>query len=387
MNILIINYEYPPLGGGGGSFARDLAEELAKKHNVDVLTSGFKDLKKEEISGGVRIFRVPVAKRRSLYSATIESLLSFPFTSIPKGISLVKKKKYDVINTHFAVPTGPAGVVISYFSGVPNVLSLHGSDIYNPVRGSSPEKHAVLRWAVRCSLKEASRVIANSQAIKTKAENIYRPGRKIDIVPLGMRILEVLPPDRGALSMKPDGLYLTSIGRMAKVKGYGILIKAVKVLKEKGIDVHLILIGDGPQRKALQELSEKLGLSSSIKFTGWLESDEKFKFLAASDIYVMSSIHEGFGVVLLEAMAAGVPIIATDQGGQTDIIKDSRSGILIPPGKAEKLAEAVLSLAKDPKKRENISTFNKSYVKEYDISRIAERYLDIFNEAINSKVK
>ena len=145
------------------------------------------------------------------------------------------------------------------------------------------------------------------------------------------------------------------------------------------------MIGDGPERKTLEDLVLRFNLSDSVKLLGWLEADEKLRYLASSDIYVMSSLHEGFGVVLLEAMAAGTPVIATNQGGQTDIIKDERNGILVSPGNAQELAEAISGLARDKEKRRDISTFNSSCLEEYNISKVAQRYLDVFHQAINNR--
>ncbi|MFC1570894.1 glycosyltransferase, partial [Candidatus Omnitrophota bacterium] len=327
MNILLINYEFPPLGGGGGSFSRDLAEELAgRNNNVDVLTSGFPGLEKEETVNGVRVFRIPVPARNSLYYATMPSLVSFPFMAIPKGLGLIKKNKYDVINTHFAVPSGPAGSVLSSLSGIPNVLSLHGSDIYNPVSKKSPHRLAPLRWAVRSSLTKAARVVANSNYIRDCAIDIYSPKREIDVIPLGMTAPVFSSVPRSDLSMQEYAFYVVSVGRMAKVKGFDILLKTIKLMKTRGSEIHLLLIGDGPERKNLEDLSELLGITDQVHFKGWVQGEEKFQYLAASDAYVMSSIHEGFGVVLLEAMAAGLPLIATNTGGQTDIIKNEKSG-------------------------------------------------------------
>lgn len=384
MNILLINYEFPPLGGGGGSFSRDLAEELTRtNNNVDVLTSGFSDLDKEETVNGVRIFRIPVPARKSLYYASMPSLLSFPFMAIPKGLELIKKNKYDIINTHFAVPSGPAGSILSSLSGIPNVLSLHGSDIYNPVSKKSPHKLAPLRWAVRSSLKKASSVVAHSSYIEECALKIYSPGRAIDVIPLGMPnpVFSTVP--RSDLSMQEYAFYIVSVGRMAKVKGFDILLKTIKLMKTRRKEIHLVLIGDGPERKNLEELSSLLGITDQVHFTGWIQGEEKFRYMAASDVYVMSSIHEGFGLVLLEAMAAGLPIIATNKGGQTDIIKSERSGILVPPGDTEDLADAIIKLSEDDGIRETMRSFNRTYYKEYDISVSAGKYLSLFKKVCN----
>ena len=387
MNILVINYEYPPLGGGGGIFTRDLVENFAKKHNVDLVTSHFSGLKKTESINNVTIYRVPVLGRRSLYSATMSSLLSFPFASIAKCIQLFRSKKYDIINTHFAVPTGPTGMILSGLSRIPNVLSIHGSDIYNPVRKTSPHRHAVLRWAVRSVLKNAAKVVAQSTDIRYCAEAFYAPGRDITIIPLGLPDRTFNPASRETLLMQNGKFYIISIGRMTEVKGYDFLIRAIGLLRERGADTNLVLIGDGPERVRLENLSAKLGLSDRIKFTGWLSHEKKFQYLSACDIYVMSSLHEGFGVVLLEAMSCGLPIIATNKGGQTDIIKEGRNGILIQPYDAEMLADAISRLAESPDKRRAMSATNKEDVKNYGISAVAKRYLDLFDRVLSERRK
>ncbi len=385
MNILIINYEFPPLGGGGGVFSRDLAVEFAKKHNVDVLTSHFRGLEKKETVDGITIHRVPVLGRTSLYYATMPSLLSFPLSGIIKGLDLLREKKYDIINTHFAVPTGPVGMILSRFSGVPNVLSVHGSDIYNPVKKTSPHKHAMLRWAVRTALRAAAKVVAQSTDTKYHTEKFYGPLENITIIPLGIPAPTFAPIDRGKLSMQKNKVYLISIGRLVKRKGYDHLIGALGLLRKQGLNPELLLVGDGPEHSPLEKLSKELGLSDRVLFLDSVDDEKKFQYLSAADMYVLSSIHEGFGIVLLEAMYCGLPIVATNRGGQTDIIEDGKNGLLVPPADAESLANAVRTLMEDADRRHAISAYNREYVKPYGISAVAERYLKVFTEVLANR--
>ncbi len=125
MKILFCNYEYPPLGGGGGVITASLAEELAKRHNVVVLTSQALGLPSESIESGVRIVRVPVFFRRRRESANFPSMLAY----LPLGVlgvrKLRRKENFDIVNTHFVLPTGPVGQVAARMWGIPNVLSVH----------------------------------------------------------------------------------------------------------------------------------------------------------------------------------------------------------------------------------------------------------------------
>src|ERR1700759_3442897 len=129
MKILFCNYEYPPLGGGGGVVMAALARELARRHSVTVLTSQALGLSAEDDDAGVRVLRVPVFFRREKAVANVPSMLaSLPMAALRAG--RLKRERFDVINTHFAVPTGPLGDWLSRRLGVPNVLSVHGGDLY-----------------------------------------------------------------------------------------------------------------------------------------------------------------------------------------------------------------------------------------------------------------
>ena len=145
MRILVINYEYPPIGGGGGFVTRDILESMAQQgHEVTIITSAYNNLSKQELINGVVVFRVPVFCRTKLETASLPSMLSYVPSSIFKVLCSFKGKKFDIINTHFAIPSGPAGYIIAKILKLPNVLSIHGGDIYDPSKPLSPHKNSLL---------------------------------------------------------------------------------------------------------------------------------------------------------------------------------------------------------------------------------------------------
>jgi L-malate glycosyltransferase len=384
MNILIINYEYPPLGGGGGVFTLSLAEELAKTNKVDLITSHFGTLKRRETVRGVNIYRVPVLGKRSLQSAGLLSLVSFPLSAISAGLKIIKKNNPDIINSHFAVPTGPAGCFLSRVSGKKNVLNILGGDIYDPTKKLSPHRNFFLRWVVRRVLNSSDLVIAESNDIATRAKSIYRPKKDILVCPIGFSKPPCDPVREKVTSRVDDKIHLISVGRMVKRKGFDFLIRALAMLKDIENHVHLTLVGDGPELKSLKQLSKELKVRNNITFTGSLPDEDKFRLLSSSDICVLPSIHEGFGIVLLEAMYYGLAVISTNRGGQTDIIKNGKNGILVPIGDEKSLADAIRELTLDTDKRKKIGSYNKDDIKNYEISTTTRKLVDIFRNLLET---
>src|SRR5690242_18107975 len=131
MRILFCNFEYPPLGGGGGVINALLAQELATRHEVTVLTSRALGLAPEAIEKGVKIVRAPVYLRRQEAVASISSMFSFILSGLGRGKKLLATEEYDIINTHFVLPSGPVGDALSRISRIPNVLTVHGGDLYD----------------------------------------------------------------------------------------------------------------------------------------------------------------------------------------------------------------------------------------------------------------
>jgi glycosyltransferase involved in cell wall biosynthesis len=382
MNILTVNFEYPPLGGGGGIFTRDLAEELAKEHTVDVITSGYKTLNRSENVNGVNIFRVPVMNRTSLPTSTLTSLLSFVPSCRLFGPGMLSGRKYDLVHTHFAVPSGPAGIFFSNRYGVPHILNIHGGDIYDPSKKTSPHRFLILRKTIRHVMEKATSVIAQSTDTRNRALSIYAPSKKISVIPLGIPEPPEKTATREELGLEAGATYMISVGRLIKRKGYGHLIEAFGLIKDEYPGLNLILVGDGPERGALEELAAAKGLSHRTVFAGQVDDKQKFALMSASDVYVLSSLHEGFGIVLLESLFYGLPIASTDEGGQTDIVKEGVNGLLCRPCDPVGLKNILSSILSDSELRDRFRRNNLKDFKKYHIPSIAGEYTRLFREIL-----
>lgn len=379
--ILIINYEFPPLGGGGGVASNDLAVEWAKTCHVDVLTSNFKGLPSYEKVDGINIHRVKVLHRTSRDTATFLSMYSFLVFGFFKGISLIRKNRYDVMNTHFAVPCGPLGFVFSKLFGIPNVLSLHGGDIYDPSKKSSPHKSFFFRKVIRFILDRADRVVAQSGNTRENAIKYYHPLRPIDIVPLAFHAPKPFAKTtREKLGFGKKDFVITAIGRVVRRKAYDVLIKAVAETKDQSI--RLVIVGDGPEKENLQNLADYLGLSKRVTFTGFASDEQKHQYLSNSDLFAMTSLHEGFGIVFMEAMYFNLPIVATNCGGQTDFLIPERNSLLLNVGDVAACAAHISRFKSDKKLYRVCAANSRKDLSKFSADKVAGAYAELFDEII-----
>ncbi len=382
--ILTLNYEYPPLGGGGGYLCRDVMEEfVAQGHEVTVVTSAFSDLPQSETSNGVEILRVPVLARKGQNSASIVSMLSYYPSAVRKAGELLKTGRFDIINTYFAIPTGPVGNRLSKKHGLPNVLSLMGGDVYDPSKTLSPHKTPLLNRTVARVLRDADHVFAGSSEIRRGALEYYGIDREVEVVPFGIKPFDCLDIPRAEAGVPEDRVILLTIGRLVARKNLDDLIDVIAMVKND-YPVRLYIMGGGPQQEHLQQRIDEQGLQQEIVLLGRVSDADKARYVSASDIYVSTSMHEGFGLVFLEGMNCGLPVVSYDVGGQVDFLIEGKTGYIARLGNTREFAEKLSRLLADEKLRREISDFNRQHVRQYYIANACQRYLQVFDELIRN---
>ena len=378
MKILFCNYEYPPLGGGGGVVMAALARELARRHEVTVLTSQALSLPAASLDGEVKVLRAPVFFRRQLAVANLPSMLAYLPSGIVKGLGLLRASRFDIVNTHFVVPSGPLGHVLARVAKIPNVLSVHGGDLFDPSKASSPHRHAWLRTPIRYLLNAADEVVGQSRDTVRHVAEIYHVRRPVELIPLGIERPPATEPSgtREKLGLPSGAFVMVTVGRLVARKSAAQLVQALATCARA--DAHLVVVGDGPDSAALQSAAASAGVAQRVHLLGHVSDAIKYQALAAADIFVSTSQHEGFGLVFLEAMAFGLPVICYDRGGQTDFLKSRETGHVAPLNDLADFTRAIVHLHDDPAVRREIAQNNRQRVEDFFIDRCAERYEAVF---------
>lgn len=372
MKILMVNYEFPPIGGGAGQAHQNLLREYAKMEGleVDVLTSGLgQGLQREEVAENITIYKVGIRKKNLHYWRKSEVLI-WLYKARREYDTLIQNNQYDLVHAFFGFPSG----WLCYRSRkeLPYIISLRGSDVpgYNERLGLD---YFLLAGLFRRIWRGASFIVANSRGLQELARQ-FMPDLHIQVIPNGIDTNIFYPAENFELT-KP--LKILTVGRLIRRKRIDLLIEAVAKLNQSGLEAEFTIAGDGNLMEELQTLAQTLGIPEKIYFLCNVPPEKMPEVYRNHHLFVMASLHEGMSNAMLEAMASGLPIITSSCEGVEELIDEN--GIIIRPTTKEAFAEAIGKLAQDKNARVKMAAAACQKAEIFTWKAAAAQYLQTYN--------
>ncbi len=286
-----------------------------------------------------------------------------------------KRLKPDIIHCRNSEPVIIYGGIACKIAHLPLVVSIHG---HNHFIKRKPVEFRIICWI----LNRSSKIIAVSKSIK---ESLINQGKihpdKIDVIHNGIDIKQIKYTQKDnkkrEFNLNGSEIILGCVGNLRSVKGHRYLIQSMPMILKSAPDVRLMMVGDGPLRNELETLAGELKVKDKITFLGY--RSDIYEIMPIFDIFILPSLSEGLCNAVIEAMAAKLPVIATNTGGNPELVEDGKTGILIPPRSPENIANAVLELVNDANKRNDMgeSGFNK-VKNEFQLNRTIKKYEDAY---------
>ncbi len=380
MNILLLNYEFPPMGGGASVATFNIAKHLVELgHHVDILTSKINGQKSKENIGGVTVYRV-TSFRNSIHDCGMFGAFSFLFFAVFRFILLTRKNKYDWLTYFFSLPTAALSLLPGKHRKIPYIVSLRGSDVpmYDPYNNMLQLFHKMLMPFTKYIWRHARKVIALSSSLKETALKTC-PDIEIDIIPNGIEI-EVFQPCKQFMP-NANKINIITVTRLVERKGVQHILRALAELRKGNFkikNISLLIVGTGNYEYQLKTLCKQLYLNDVVTFYGFCPRSKLPRLYGQSNIFILPSLAESFGIVFAEAMACALPIISTNTGAIPDLVKD-KHGVLVEPGNVNELKEAIKYMLVNKEKWHAMGCASRDMIcKKYSWKAVAQRYSYIY---------
>jgi D-inositol-3-phosphate glycosyltransferase len=388
LRIAILSAHSCPVGdlgakdtGGMSVYIRELARELGKKgHTVDIYTRIHdpNDPRVETLSEGVRLIHLKAGKEATIQKMDV-------YFSLPEFVFNLEcywqdnDLKYDIVFSHYWI-SALVGRYLQQVHGVPYMSMYHTLGAVKNAIGIGEGEPALRVVSEDATVKDSRRIIVATEKEKTDLVYHYRAQpEKIGVVPCGVNMELFRPVDKAAarqsLGLKDEKILLF-VGRIDPLKGIGQLLKTVPLLENRE-NIRLIVIGgDENSRAEVEELKKsagKLGIGDRVTFQGLIKQDRLPLYYSAADVCVVPSYYESFGLVPLEALACGTPVVATDVGDLKNIIRQGETGCIVTDNAPEKLAAGISAVLDGPERDTEKSMVIRASVSRFDWANIAEK--------------
>lgn len=384
----MLSWEYPPrIVGGISRVVHDLAQKLGEQGNeVHIVTCSEAGAPDEEIDKYVYVHRVKTYEIETVNF--VDWVLQLNYALIEKSIQLVNSgKRFDIIHAHDWIVAFSARVIKNSFT-IPLVSTIHATEsgrncgIHNDIQRYIHNVEWYLTY-------ESWRVVVNSIYMNNEVNHLFQlPTDKIRIIPNGIDVDKFSGISRDAGFRRnfasDNEKIIFFVGRLVNEKGAQVILEAMPKIILNYYDVKLVIAGKGPETGRLKEKAALLGISGKVYFTGYIDDASLLKLYKCADIAVFPSLYEPFGIVALEGMVAGVPVVVSDTGGMGELIENGVDGMKACPGNAGSLTDSILAILRDPGKAEDMKKKALDKVKNiYNWDNISKITLDMYKEVLN----
>lgn len=338
MRILMLNYEYPPLGGGAGRISMHISEELQKMgHAVTVVTTFFEGLAEHEpMTDKPEIIRIRSKRKKKHQSNPFEM-----YDWMKNSWQFLKQRplseQFDVCFANFTIPGGWLGLKIKQKFNIPYCIISHGHDIPWLFKKQMFFYHFVMYSVIKKISRNAAFIFVQSRIMKQNAERFVGKDDNTKVVLIYNGISPRVLNDK---LRKESPFTLMFVGRFVKQKNPMDFIKAMYRLSRMQISYQAYMIGDGPLRSKMERFIAKLKLKH-VKITGWLDNEQVWRFYERSHVMVMPSLFEGMSISNMEALSAGLYLIATPVSGNEEMLSCCKNGKLVPINNDREIANAI----------------------------------------------
>ena len=339
MKLLVLNYEYPPLGGGAGAISKNIAEGLAALgHNITVLTTYYKDTEEDCIENGVRVIRLK-SRRKDIFQSNIREMLSWMICARRFLKKHLQEEKYNLCFANFALPCGEIAYSMQEMFHLPYTVISHGHDIPWFFPEQMMWYHAACYHWIRKICMQSKRNYVQSDEMLTNI-NAFLGGTvaKNKLIYNGWNRDKFFPDE----SKRAKKFTILFIGRLVMQKDPMTFLKAINIAKSEIKDFEVHIVGDGKMRQKMEKFVKKNNSENIVVFKNWLKKEDIIAEYQSASLTVMPSLAEGMSMALLEALACGQYVIATKVSNNEKLICPGTNGDFIEKKDYNTLADKII---------------------------------------------
>lgn len=376
MRLLVLTYEFPPLGGGAGNAAAQLVAALGDDPDVEVVvvTSSMGDFEVERhtLTPNSTIYRLPIGKSAAnIHYQTNTDLLRYAWACHRFLKELLEQETFDLCHAHMTLP---AGAIAWWFrKKMPYLVALQGSDVPNYSERFKLH-YTVLTPIIHRVWKDATHVVSNSEGLRELAL-ATAPRQRIEVIPNGIR-LELFSP-HGDGVVPQDKLSVVCVSRLIERKGVWELVEGFRTVARRIPRAHLDLIGTGILYEQLRRRVEQQDLADRVTLHGAVDHEAVPQHLRRASLFVLPSHAEGMSNALLEGMACGLAVVVTDTGGTLELIRDN--GLIVPKRDPQALADAMIEILSDDEKRTRMARASQQIARTFSWKAMARQYKELYD--------